>query len=114
MYFVKENSLLKKFEMVDIEHVPIIENQEANDLAQISSGYRVSKEILEELIEVRDKLISNSVLALELSKTKLAGVEELGDLNPNFFETFAIDNLSNDDWRKQIIEFLKYPMGITN
>lgn len=33
MYSVKEKSLLKKFEMVNIKHVPRIENQEANDLA---------------------------------------------------------------------------------
>lgn len=64
--------------MVDIKHVPRIENQEANELAQIALGYRVSKERFEELIDFRDKLISNSVLALELSKTKLVGVEELG------------------------------------
>lgn len=64
MYFVKVNSLLKKFDMVNIKHVPRIENQEANDLDQIASGYRVSKEKLEELIEVRDKSISKSVLAI--------------------------------------------------
>lgn len=66
MYFVKVNSLLKKFKMVDIKHVPIIENQEANNLTQIASGYRLSKERLEELIEVRDKLTLNKVFAPEL------------------------------------------------
>lgn len=57
--------------MVDIKHVLRIENQDANELAQIALGYQVSKEKLEELIEVKDKLISNNVLAPKLSKTKL-------------------------------------------
>lgn len=42
MLVVKANSLLKKFGMVDIKHVPRIENQEANDSAQIASRYQVS------------------------------------------------------------------------
>lgn len=40
--------------------------------------------------------------------------EDLGDLNPKKIETFAIENLSNDDWRKLIIEFLKNLMGKTD
>lgn len=48
---------------------------------------------MEELIKARDKLISNNVLAPELSKTKLVGVEESGDLNPKIFKTFASDNV---------------------
>lgn len=44
MYFVKANLLLRRFDEVDIKHVSQFENQEANDLEQISSGYRVSKE----------------------------------------------------------------------
>lgn len=42
---------------------------------------------------------------------KLVGVEELGDLNPKISETFAIDKLSNKDWRNPIIDFLKNPTG---
>lgn len=42
------------------------------------------------------------------------GVEELGELNPIFLKTFSIDNLSNNDWRRSVIEFLKNPMGTTN
>lgn len=101
MYFVKTNSLLRKFDLVDIKHVPQFENQEANDLAQIASMYRDSKEKLEELIKVKEKLISTSVLGLVLSKTKLVEVEELGYLNPKIFKTFSIDNLPNNDWRDQ-------------
>lgn len=64
-------------------------------------------------IPTKYKLISNNVLASELSKRKLVGVDELGELNPIFFETFAIDNLSYYDLRKKIIKFLKDPIGIT-
>jgi ribonuclease HI len=43
-YFVIAFSLLKQFESYNTQHVPRIENQEANDLAQIASGYKVSKD----------------------------------------------------------------------
>lgn len=52
MYFVIVNQLIKHFDFVNIQHVPRLENQEANDMAQIASGYRVSKGKLEKLIEV--------------------------------------------------------------
>jgi hypothetical protein len=61
-YFVVAFSLLKQFESYSIQHVPRIKNQEANDLAQIASGYKVSKETFERLIEVKDKLVSNESL----------------------------------------------------
>lgn len=32
----------------------------------------------------------------------------------NFQKTFVTNNLSNDDWRKPIIEFLKNLMGMTD
>jgi propanediol dehydratase large subunit len=40
-----------------------IENQEVNDLAQIASRYRVSKEKLEKLIEIKDKLILTNTVS---------------------------------------------------
>lgn len=46
MYFVKANSLLRRFDKVDFIHVPRVENQETNDLAQIAYGYRVFKKRL--------------------------------------------------------------------
>lgn len=52
MYFIIVNRLIKHFDYVDIQHVPRLENQEADDLAQIASRYMVSKGKLEELIEV--------------------------------------------------------------
>ena len=74
MYFVKENSLLRRLDIVDIKNVPWFENEEANDLAQIASGYRASKEKLEDLTEVKDKLILTSAFFPWLLKSKLAKV----------------------------------------
>jgi ribonuclease HI len=45
-YFVYAISLLNNLESVNIQHVPRIENQVANDLAQVASGYKVSKQKL--------------------------------------------------------------------
>jgi ribonuclease HI len=58
LYFVIANALLKRFDHANIQLVPRIENQEANHLAQITSGYKVSKVKLEELIEIKEKLVS--------------------------------------------------------
>lgn len=41
-------------------------NQEANDLAQVTSGYKVAKWKLKNLTEVNDKLVSTSVIWSEL------------------------------------------------
>jgi ribonuclease HI/probable phosphoglycerate mutase len=74
-YFVIAISLLKRFDQVIFEHVPRIENQEANDLAQIASGYKISSEKLEELIEIKDKLIVDQPPSMELSMPKLVGAD---------------------------------------
>ncbi|XP_050875690.1 uncharacterized protein LOC127079335 [Lathyrus oleraceus] len=42
-YFVMTTQLLEHFEIADITHVPRNENKEAKDLAQIASGYKISK-----------------------------------------------------------------------
>ena len=65
-YFVIANKLLRKFEYVDIKHIPRLKNQEANDLAQIASGYKVSKERLEDLIEVRGKVLATKISPIDL------------------------------------------------
>jgi hypothetical protein len=49
-YSIIAYSLVKRFDLVDIQHVPRVKNQEANDLAQIASRYKVSKGKLEELV----------------------------------------------------------------
>lgn len=46
--------------------------------------------ILEELIEVKEKLISTSPLPFELSKLKLVGLEGLDELK-NSVEIFSMD-----------------------
>ncbi|XP_050920123.1 uncharacterized protein LOC127137740 [Lathyrus oleraceus] len=103
MYFVIANWLLKKFEYIDIKHVPRIKNQEANDLAQIASGYRISKEKLEELVEVRGK-----AMAARLSPTDLESTQ-LGYANKEEFKVLAIDTLMDTYWRNPIINYLKDP-----
>ncbi|WJX12139.1 hypothetical protein P8452_02668 [Trifolium repens] len=123
-YFVIAISLLKRFDQVIFEHVPRIENQKANDLAQIASSYKISNEKLEELIEIKDKLIVDQPASMELSMPKLVGADVPQgngqdttydcDENSEIFEIFAIDNLSDNDWRKQLVEYLRDPNGTTN
>ncbi|XP_045809707.1 uncharacterized protein LOC123915192 [Trifolium pratense] len=118
-YFVIANALLKRFDSIDIEHVPRIENQEANDLAQIASGYKVSKAKLEQLIEIKEKLISNEPMQLELSIPKLEGAEMSPndinnsdkEMNYDELQILVIDNLIDGDWRKPIVEYLENPIG---
>ena len=43
MYQTLANALLKRFTHVEIRHLPRIENQEANDLAQMALGTRFQK-----------------------------------------------------------------------
>lgn len=69
--------MLKRFEPVDIEHVPQIKNQEANELAQVASCYKVAKRKLKNLTKVKDKMVSNSVIRPELPMPKLVGAKKL-------------------------------------
>ncbi|XP_050914580.1 uncharacterized protein LOC127129439 [Lathyrus oleraceus] len=103
MYFVIANRLLNFFEYIDIKHVPRIKNQEANDLAKIASGYRISKEKLEELVEVRGKSMASRLSPTDLENT------QLGYANKEEFEVLAIDTLMGTDWRNPIINYLKDP-----
>ncbi|XP_058752767.1 uncharacterized protein LOC131625945 [Vicia villosa] len=95
--------LLKKFEYVDIKHVPKIKNQKANDLAQIALGYKISKEKLEELVEVRGKAMATKLSPSDLERNRLGYTSE------KEFKLLAIDTLTNTDWRTPIIEYLKDP-----
>ncbi|XP_057444291.1 uncharacterized protein LOC130736477 [Lotus japonicus] len=89
-YYVKAISLLAKFDQAGVSHIPSINNQEANELAQIASGYMVDKDRLEELIKVKEKL------------------------NPSDHDILAIDNMGPNDWRKPIVEYLQNPIGRTD
>ena len=59
IYFTMVKHLLECFEVVSITHVPRIENQEANDLAQIAYGYKVSKDKLKDFIEMKENMVLN-------------------------------------------------------
>jgi len=115
IYFATATALLKRFDRANIQHVPMIENQEANDLAQIASGYRVTEIKFEELIKIREKLASKESNLDKLSTPKLRGARESNGENfENFAEIFAIDNLSNNDWRTPIVEYLQNLVGNTS
>src|ERR1051325_10449627 len=101
MYFVMANRLLKNFEYVDIKHIHRIDNQEANDLAQIASGYKTSKEKLQYLIETRGRIMATKLSPLDLENSKL------GYANQKEFEVLSIDTLADADWRSPIINYLK-------
>ena len=74
-YFVMASSLLDCFDHIDIEHIPRLENQEANDLAQIASGYKMSKEKLTQLIEIKEKMVLQEPISEQLSMPKLVGAD---------------------------------------
>ncbi|XP_050909651.1 uncharacterized protein LOC127123478 [Lathyrus oleraceus] len=105
MYFIIASRFLKRFEMANIRHIPRLENQVANDLAQIASGYKISKEKLQKVIEVRGKFVSTRLAPSNLEKTKL------GYADKENFEILAIDNLTDGDWRNSIVEYLQNPMA---
>ncbi|CAJ2644769.1 unnamed protein product [Trifolium pratense] len=114
-YFVIAFSLLKRFDSCDIQHVPRIENQEANDLAQIASGYKVTREKLDEIVEIKEKLISCEVIPHQLGANEL-NVERESEMADVHFdevmtEVFVIDNLADTDWRQPIVKYIKNPTG---
>ena len=51
---------MEHFEVADIKYIPRKENQEANELAQIASGYKMSKLKFQDMIEVREKMVSDA------------------------------------------------------
>lgn len=83
IYFVKENSMLKQFEPMDIEHVLRIRNQKANDLNLwiLNMYYEYERQ---------------TGIRPELSTPKMAGEDELPGVF-GIFENFAINNIENDD-----------------
>ena len=107
MYFVIANRLLKKFEVINIRHIPRLENQVANDLAQIASGYKISKEKLQQAIEVRGRVVSTKMSPTDLETTKLGYADQ-----ENFVISF-IDSLIEQDWRKPIVDYFKSPTALT-
>ncbi|XP_058774558.1 uncharacterized protein LOC131648846 [Vicia villosa] len=108
MYFVITIRLLKRFEQVNIRHIPQKENQGANALAQEASGYKVLKDQDEEKIQVREKVRATLLSPSDLSTIKLGSVD-----NENF-EIMTVDEIGGNDWRKPIVDYLRNPTGSTD
>ena len=115
MYYTIVNALLKHFVQIEVQHVPRAENQEANDLAQLASGYKLSKEQEQEVIEIKTKRNSIDIVPNKLLRPKLGGMEaSQGYLqSAKFSEILVINNLDDNDWRKPIVNFLENPDGTT-
>ncbi|XP_057451900.1 uncharacterized protein LOC130743686 [Lotus japonicus] len=89
-YYVKAMSLLANFDQAGISYIPRLSNQEANELAQIASGYMIDKLKLQELIRIKEKF------------------------SPLDLDVMAFDNLTPNDWRNPIDEYLQNPVGSTD
>ena len=76
--------MLTRFNEVEFEHVFREQNKEANDLAQIASSYKLSKQSFETLITTKEQLH-----------------DEIEILN--------IDVLATHDWRKPLVYYLQNP-----
>lgn len=75
IYFVIVNRLIKCFYYFNIKHVPRLVNQEENELTQIALGYKVAKENLEDLVEVRGRVESTRFSPSNFSMTKLGSAD---------------------------------------
>ena len=109
------NALLKRFTHVEIRHLPCIENQEANDLAQMASGYKISKDQMQEPIEIKNKRSLIDALPKKLLKPKFGGIgtSQGHSQSTNLVEILVINNLTDNDWRKPIVTCLGNPNGTT-
>ncbi|XP_058774616.1 uncharacterized protein LOC131648900 [Vicia villosa] len=109
--------LLEKFEYVEILHVPRSDNYVANELAQIASGYRVSKRKLKDMVEIKEKETQEVLDKIgQLSTPKLGGVDDKISKNEDsdIVEIFAIDNMADSDWRNSLVQYLNNPVGGTD
>jgi len=115
MYYTAANALLKRFTHVEVQHIPRTKNQEANGLAQMASGYKVLKEQMQEVIEIRNKRRSREAPSKKLLIPKHEGVEASDGhaQGTNLVKIFVINNLTDIDWRKPIVIYLENPDGIT-
>nr|KYP51265.1 Uncharacterized protein Mb2253c family [Cajanus cajan] len=76
--------LLDTFGEVELQHIPRDSNLIANELAQIASGYKISKECLEYLIHTESEVLDHR-------------------------EILSIGSTSQQDWRSKLIEYLRNP-----
>lgn len=120
-YFVTETQLLEYFEVADIKHVPRNEKQEASDLAQIASRYKMSKSKFQDIIEVRENTVSDTPPLREYILDRNDNCDEgFDEERPKDFGferghgVFTINNSLPIDWRKPILEYLENPVGSTD
>ncbi|XP_015932972.1 uncharacterized protein LOC107459263 [Arachis duranensis] len=85
-YFNVATELLSKFDNVIVRHVPRELNQEANELAQIASRYKIKPSTLEKLERIKD-------IFMPLRER----------------EVLSLEKLDPEDWRVPIVEYLKNP-----
>jgi hypothetical protein len=115
LYLTTANVLLKRFVHVEIKHIPRMENQEVNDPAQAASGYKVSKDQEQEPIEIRNKHSSKESLPKTLLTQKFGGMEASHRhiQGTNLVKILVVNNLTDNDWRKPIVNYLENPDGTT-
>jgi hypothetical protein len=79
------------------------------------SGYKVSKYQGHEPIEIRNKRSLKESPLKKLSIPKFGGIEASHKhiQGMNLVEILVINNLTDDDWRKPIVNYLENPDGTT-
>ncbi|XP_024630434.2 uncharacterized protein [Medicago truncatula] len=114
-YHAIASRLLKQFTHVEIRHIPRMENQAANDLAQRASGYKIPKDQMQEPIEIRNRRNSMDLFSGKSLTPKLGGTEagQMSIKGTDFVQIFVINDLNENDWRKPIIKYLENPDGTT-
>ena len=70
-------------------------------------GTKFQKTRLQRAIEVREKIKATSLSPTDLESTRL------GYADQSNFEISFIDNLSEQDWRKPIVDYLQNPAALT-
>ena len=63
---------------MDIQHIPRIENQEANDLALLASGYKVSTRNFKDLVALRGRVMATRFTPSDLESMRLGYAEKRG------------------------------------
>ncbi|KAH7860721.1 hypothetical protein Vadar_017172 [Vaccinium darrowii] len=91
-YYMAARQLLDEFDDASLLHVPRRFNQEANELAQIATGIKIPQGWYKRTITIQKRSlpsVKRRSASMEVFTTDLGGQEE--------------------DWRTEIITFLKYP-----
>ncbi|XP_050914990.1 uncharacterized protein LOC127129933 [Lathyrus oleraceus] len=105
-----------------VKHVLRNENQEANELAQINSEYKMSKSKFQDMIEVREKMVSNTPPTKDIlyrNDCRTKGLDEECQEACRVEKSwehgvFTVKSSSSIEWRKPIVEYLENPVGGTD